>query len=230
MRFASFATLALLLLACDDTVVVQLESGRQTFDVSADSLGLTAALRDDSSGEARIASVACGPMGMCPTSGSIAITCQGGACDPEPYTIAIPVGGVLDFEVLASEARSLVRQVEAIEIQNARYTIDENTLSVDLPEIEIFWGPEGAATVDPTMGVVALGLVPPIPARDAAAGAVVLDPAGVAALSEYLVGRSRRVRFFARTRVDLAPGGPFPEGRIRVGVDMTVRMTGSIVR
>lgn len=234
MRFASRLAAVLVFLAsapgCDDTVIVQLRSGPQELDVSSDSLALPAALLDEGSGEARIASVACGPMGMCPTASSVPITCEAGVCDPAPRTIAIPVGGVIDFDVLASDARSLLRQVEAIEILEASTAVAENTLSIDVPDIEIFWGPEGATTVDPAMGVVALGILPAIPARSTEPGVAVLDPAGVAALSDYLVGTSRRVRFFARTRIDLAPGGAFPEGHVRASVDLTVRMTGSVVR
>lgn len=234
MRFASRLAAVLVLVAvatgCDDTVVVQLRSGPQELDVSSDSLALPDALRDESAGDARIASLACGPMGMCPTTATVPITCEADVCDPAARTITTPVGGVVDFDALASDARSLLRQIDAIEILEATTTAAENTLSIDVPDIELFWGPEGATTVDPAMGVVSLGVLPTIPARSTAPGAAILDPAGVASLSAYLVGTSRRVRFFARTRIDLAPGGAFPEGYVRASVDLTVRITGSIVR
>lgn len=240
MRFASrsaatlqvllSSAIALLAMGCDDTVVVQLRSGPQELDVSADAVALPTSLRDDTAGDPRIASVPCGPMGMCPTTDTVAITCQADVCDPAPRTLSMPVGDVVDFDVLAADARSLVRQVEAIEILEATYAVAENTMTIELPDVEIFWGPEGASTVDPAMGVVALGVIPAIPARSTDPGAAVLDPAGVEALSDYLVGTARRVRFFARTRIDLAPGGPFPEGSLRASIDLTVRITGSVVR
>lgn len=234
MRFASRLAAALFVLSlapgCDDTVVIQLRSGPQALDISADSVELPTSLRDESSGAARIASLACGPMGMCPATATVPITCESGVCDPAPRTIAAPVGDVVDFDVLAADARSLVRQVETIEILEATTAIAENTMSIDVPDVEIFWGPEGATTVDPAMGVVALGVLPTIPARSTEPGAAILDPAGVAALSDYLVGTSRRVRFFARTRIDLAPGGAFPEGFVRASIGLTVRITGSVVR
>lgn len=230
MRSFSAFFLLLVTVGCDDTVVVQLRSGPQEVEVGATALSLPTQLRDDASGTPRIASVPCGPMGMCPSSASIAITCEAGVCDPAPVSIAVPAGDVVDFDVLAADARSLIRQVDAIEVIEGTYVIRENTLSIDTPEIEVFWGPAGATTVDPGMGVVALGTLPPIAARSTEPGALVLDPAGVAALSDYLVGTSRQVRFFARTRVDLAPGGAFPEGHLVLAVDMTVRITGSVVR
>lgn len=217
-----------LLAACDDTVVVQLQTGPQRFEVSASALALPAALEDASSGT--IASVPCGPMGMCPSSASVAITCEAGVCDPAPRTLSGPVGDVVDVDVLASEARSLLRRVDTIEVVEASYQVGANSLTVDLPETEVFWGPEGAADVDPAMGVVRLGVVPPLPAGSVDPGTVALDPVGVAALSDYLVGTSRRVRFFARTRVDLAPGDPFPAGSAAVLMDLRVRITGSLVR
>ncbi|MDQ3037476.1 MAG: hypothetical protein M3Y87_34090 [Myxococcota bacterium] len=219
---------SVLLVACDDTVVVQLQTGRQPFELGTSSLALPTALRDDSGAAPRIAVVSCGPMGMCPSADAVPITCEAGLCDPAPRTISTPIDQVVDFDVLAADARSLLRRVETIEVLEARYEIVSNTITIDVPEIEIFWGPEGANDVDPAMGVVLLGVVPPIPARSSVPGMVALDPAGVGALSDYLVGTSRRVRFFARTRVDLAPGGAYPEGSIQATVDLRVRITGSI--
>ncbi len=220
----------LLLAACDDTVVVQLQTGPQRFELDTTSLALPTALRDESSGVARIASVSCGPMGMCPTADEVPITCEAGICDPSPRTVSAPLGEVVDIDVLAAEARSLLNRVDTIEVLEARYEIAASTISVDLPEIEIFWGPEGATDVDPSMGVVAIGIVPAIAARTSSPGTVVLDAAGVAALSDYLVGTSRRVRLFARTRIDLAPGDEYPSGSLQASIDLRVRITGSLTR
>ena len=41
---------------------------------------------------------------------------------------------------------------------------------------------------------------------------------------------SRRVRFFAQTQVDLAPGDPLPEGSVRASVNATIRAVGRLVR
>lgn len=217
-----------LLLACDDTVVVQLQTGPQPFELGTSGLALPPALREETEGGARIATVSCGPMGMCPSTEEVPITCEGGVCDPAPRTISTPIGDVVDFDVLAADARSVLRRVETIEVLDARYEIAASTITIDVPEIEVFWGPEGATDVDPATGVVRLGVAPPIPSRSSAPGSLTLDAAGVGALSDYLVGTSRRVRFFARTRIDLAAGDAYPEGDLQASVDLRVRITGSI--
>lgn len=217
--------LALLLVGCDDTVLVQLRSGPQSFDVDADALAVPAALEDP---PGTIASLACGPMGMCPTSEAVPVTCEAGVCDPAPRTIGAPVGDVVDVDALVADAVEVLGTVETIEVMEAEYALPRNELTFDLPEIEIFWGPEGAVAVDPAMGVVQLGTIPPIPAGSTSSGAVALSAEGVGALSDYLVRTSRRVRFFARARVDFAPGDPFPAGSARITVDLAVRVTGSL--
>jgi hypothetical protein len=228
MRFASVLG-ALALAACNNSVVVQLRTGPQTFEVSTTDLMLPEAARD-SADRTRIASLPCGPGGLCPASPEVPITCEGGVCNPAAVTISAPIGAVVDFDVLTASARELVRHIDTIEILEATYEIPMNTLTFEVPPIELFWGPEGAVDVDPSMGVVALGTMPAIPAGSTTGGAIALDGPGVAAMSDYLVHTSRRIRFFARTRVDLEPGGPFPEGSLRISVDMLVRITGSIVR
>lgn len=232
MRSSSVLALlaALMLAACDDTVVVQLQTGPLPFELGTSGLALPDALRDDSGAEPVIATVSCGPMGMCPSTAAVPITCEAGVCDPAPRTLSAPIGDVVDVDVLASEARSLLGRVHTIEVLEASYVIASNSITVDVPEIEVFWGPEGATDVDPAMGVVRLGVVPPIAARSSLPGMLTLDAEGVGALSDYLVGTSRRVRLFARTRIDLVPGGAYPSGGMEMSVDLRVRITGSITR
>jgi hypothetical protein len=229
-RAAIVLAWALLPAACDDRVVVQFQTGPRQFELSAAMLGVPSVLREDASGGARIARIPCGGGAMCPTAGGIVVTCEDGVCDPAPRTLSVALGEVIDFDVLASDARSLVRRIDSIEVVAASYTILVNTLTIAVPTTEVFWGPESAVDVDPSMGVVRLGVVPELPAGSMASGSVDLDPAGVAALSDHLVWSSSRVRFFARTRIDLAPGDPFPEGTLRVAVDFRVRIAGSTVR
>lgn len=216
--------------ACDDTVVVQLQTGPQRFELDTTSLALPTVLRDDSSGVTRIASVSCEPTGLCPSADAVPITCESGICDPSPRTLSAPLGELVDIDVLAAEARGLLNRIDTIEVLEASYEIASNTLSIHVPDVEIFWGPEGATDVDPSMGVVAIGVLPAIAARTSSPGMVVLDPAGVSALSDYLVGTSRRVRLFARTRIDLAPGDEYPSGSLQASVDLRVRITGSLTR
>jgi hypothetical protein len=108
------------------------------------------------------------------------------------------------------------------------YTASPNSLSVAVPDIEIFWGPEGAAGID-APGVARFGTIPGLAAGTAQAGEMAIDAAGSAAMSDYVLGVSRRIRFFARTRVDLAPGGPIPSGGATLTVNLSVRAIGRIV-
>jgi hypothetical protein len=229
-RFASSGLALLALAACDNSVTLQVESGPQDFEVSTSSLTLPEQLRDDTSGTARIATVDCSGTGICPSTGSFAIECAAGVCDPAPVQMDAALGDVVDFEVLVSEARTLVRHIDSIEIVSGSYAIDLNTASIDVPDVEIYWGPETAAAIDPSMGVTRLGTLPGIPAGSTDGGQLVIDAAGSAALSDFLVDTSKRVRFFARTRVDLAPGGPFPTGAVQGSVNLRVRVVGALVR
>jgi len=205
---------------------VNFRSGQLLFGVSSTQLSLPNELR---SPEGRILEVPCGPMGMCPMAAEVTIGCEAGVCDPAPRTLSVPVGDVVDFDAYSADLRELFREVDTIEVRQIDYAVTLNTLTVDLDRIELFWGPEGAIDVDPAMGVTPLGSVPVLQARTTPAGQVELDGAGNAAMGEYLVSTSRRVRFFARTQVDLRPGDPFPEGELTVAVVLAVTATGQVI-
>ncbi len=218
---------------CSNTASVTFHTGPVSLQMSAADFALPTVLRDDSTMPATVASIACGPMGMCPSSpppDGVAITCESGVCNPAPHTITGPVGDVVDFDSLSSDLRTLFTQVDRIDVDDVSYAVTLNTLSVDMPEIDIFWGPEGAVDVDPAMDVMRLGLMPPTAARSTGTGTMQVDPAGEQALSNYLVNVSRRVRFFAQTKINLEPGQPFPEGSFQASVDMTVTAQGQIVK
>lgn len=221
------AVLALvpLLGSCDGTISVTFQTGPQEFAVSTDQLMIPMELRDGD----RIATVMCGPMGLCPPSDEVTITCEADVCDPAPKTIS-GVGGVIDVDALLAETREVgLRVVDAYEILEVAYDVQQNTLTVPTEPIEIFWGPAGATAIDPMLGVQPFGTVPAIPAGSMAGGQVVLDAAGTQALSDYLVTQGQQIRFFARTSVDLDPGDPFPEGSLRVSVNATIRAVGALV-
>jgi hypothetical protein len=163
---------------------------------------------------------------MCPTFDPIAVSCVGGACDPDATTVTVPAG-VVDFDDVTSELNTLFTVVDRIEITGIDYAIQRNTLNLDLEPMEVFWGPEGAVDVTPEMGVHRLAVVPAIAATTTPSGAAEVDAAGQRALSDYLVSSSRVVRLFARTRVDIAPGEDFPGGDLMAGVVLSVTATGS---
>lgn len=226
-HFAS-VVLAVLLASCGNSVVVELQTGAQSFDLSTAGLGLPSQLRDASSGAARVATIDCSMTGICPpATGDLVIACTAGVCDPAALDLTVPVGDVVDFDQLLSSAGSLLRFVDAIEITAVDYQVSPNTLTVDLPPVTVLWGPESAVATSTSLG--AIGTMPALAAATPATGQMDIDQNGSAALSDYLVHTSRRVRFFARTAVDLAPGGPFPDGMATMTVNIHVRAVGHIV-
>jgi hypothetical protein len=226
--FLLLAASSILALAtsCDGTISVTFATGPQELEVSVDTLMLPAELRDG----AQIASVPCGPMGMCPPSDVVTLSCEAGLCDPAPKTITVPVGGVIDFGVLLAEAPEVgLRSVDSYEFVSVSYDVRVNTLTNPTSPIDVYWGPEAATAVDPALGVRRFGTVPAIAVGQTGVGQMAIDAAGTQELSDYLVGGGTRIRFFAQTTVDLEPGDPFPTGSIRVAVNATVRAVGGIL-
>jgi hypothetical protein len=215
--------LLFLLAGCGDIASVSFPLTPPPFIVSSDDLGLPAELQDG----AVVASVPCGPGGMCPSAGEVTISCEASVCNPAPHTVTIDLP-VVDFDV-PDEFRELITRVDRYELENVSYDVMVNSLSFDLPAVEIHWGPEAAIDVDPAMGVHLLGQVPPTAAGVIGPGTMQVDPTGEATLSDHLVDTSRRVRFFARTQVDVEPGAPFPQGSLQVEVSLRVRAVGSVL-
>lgn len=204
-----------------------------TFDLSADALALPAGLRADGASGPILTGVPCGPMDMCPAStgaDGVSFECLGGVCDPSPKTLSIPVGDVVDLDVAAGDLRSVLAQAEQVSILGVSTNVTANTLTIDLPPVDIFWGPEGATAIDVAMGVQRLGTMPAITARTTGGGEMAIDTAGRDALSAYIVSMSKRIKFFGRTVVDLVPGGPYPEGAATVTVAMDIEARSRIIR
>jgi len=227
LRLTAALALALALASCDGTISVTFSTGPQEFEVSTAALPLPTELRDGS----QIASLPCGPSGMCPPSAEVTLECAAGVCDPAPRTVSAPVGSVIDVDALLAETRDVgLSAVDSYVFESVTYDIQLNTLTVPIDEIEVYWGPEAATSIDPALGVRRFGTVPAIAAGATGGGQVVIDGAGAMELSDYLVSRGSRIRFFAQTRVDLNPGDPFPEGSVRVAVNATIRAVGTLLR
>ncbi|HEY8430675.1 MAG TPA: hypothetical protein VIL20_19985 [Sandaracinaceae bacterium] len=230
MRFSSCFGLALalgLLAGCEGKISVTFFTGPRQLTVSSSSFALPAELDD---GAGRIASYPCGPMGMCPPSDELTIACEAGTCDPAPVTVSGPVGEVVDVYVLLIEAGEIgIREIQSYTIEEVAYEVRLNTLSFDVEPIDVYWGPESATTIDPGLGVRRVGTVPQVRAGQTPHGTLELDEEGAAALAEYLVSTSSRVRFFASTAVDLEPGQPIPQGDLTVAVNATLTAVGRVL-
>ena len=212
---------------CSNSVSLDLTSGPQTFELTAGSLEVPPSLVDPGTG--RLMTLPC-PTGVCPTTAELPIVCRAEVCDPEPLTVSAPIGDVIDFDVLLREGSVVLRVVESLEVTRVSYSVTPNSLTVTIPETEIFWGPEGAAGVD-SPGVTLIGTMPLLPAATEQDGEMAIDAGGSQAMSDYVVRTgNHRVRFFARTSVDLAPGDRLPAGAATTTVNLTVRAAGRIVR
>jgi hypothetical protein len=224
-RFASLIVFSALAACSNNAVIVELQTGDQMFDVAASSLGLPMSLEDTSSGSPRVASIDCS-MSMCPSTMSVPIQCNAGLCDPAPIAISIPVGGVVDFQMILQSAGTLLRFLDGIEIESVSYDVDPNSLTVALPPTTILWGPASATETSATL--MPIGTIPMIAAATRTMGMMDIDATGSAALGDYIVHTAEQVRFFARTSVDLNPGDPFPDGMAHITVNVRVRAIGRL--
>jgi hypothetical protein len=222
-RLASTLLLLSLSLGCKGGATASFPIGVEV-SVSADELALPDTLRD---GDV-IASVPCGPMGMCPGTAEAPVTCEADLCDPAPRTISLLVGEV-DVDELAGDVGEIFDSIDTIDIDDVTYRIERNSLTVATTELEIFWGPATAVALDESMGVRRLGTMPALAAGATGEGAVVLDAAGSAAFSRYFEDVSHRFRFFVRTTVDLEPGQPWPAGELEAAVRMAITLEGSLL-
>jgi hypothetical protein len=226
-RFASVA-LVLCLAACNNAIVVELQTGEQSFDLSASSLDLPMELRDMSD-PTRIGMAPC-PTGICPSTMEVPVECNASmVCDPSAISLSVPVGDVVDFDQLLQSAGTLLRLVDAIEIESVTYAVSGNSLTLTLPDVQVLWGP--ASATETSSNLEPIGTIPSIPAPPPSevSGMMQIDENGSADLSDYIVHTSRQVRFFARTSVDLNPGDPFPDGMAHITVNIRVRAIGRIV-
>jgi hypothetical protein len=220
------ALAAPLLASCSTPTELALFAGPLEVSFSTASLALPVGLREG----ATLRSIPCGaaPLPACPTidgADQVVLECVAGVCDPAPKTIVTPLGDVVDLDTSSGDLEGLLSTIDRIEVTRIDATVRANTLTVPTAPVDVYWGPEGATGIDESRH---LAVIPAIAAGATTIGPVVLDPAGVEGLSDHLVGVSRRVRFFGRTRVDLVPGGPFPEGALDMEVLVAVRALGTI--
>lgn len=227
-RISEIVLLAALVAAfgCEQTTTATFSVGIEAGLTTAD-FPVPEELREDTASGPVVRSVPCDAV-ACPSTPEAPVTCVAGTCDPEPLTISAPVGDPVDLDELAGDLDDVIGEIDSIEILEIRYQVQRNTLTIPVEDVEVFWGPAGAASVD-SMGVQRLGVVPSIAVGTTGEGDVMLDAAGAAGFTEYYENTAHRYRFFVRTGTDLMPGGPFPEGELDVAVTMRVRITGSLL-
>jgi len=101
-----------------------------------------------------------------------------------------------------------------IKIKKISYRVDSNTLTIDLPDIELFLGPSGA-TKKTDAGVVKFGTMPAIAAGTMPAGDVILERNAESVLGMFTQDITQPISFIAATTVRVTHS---PSGRI----DLTV--------
>jgi hypothetical protein len=106
-----------------------------------------------------------------------------------------------------------------VTVSKITYDIDNNSMNVDLPAVELFVAPQGVTTTsDPA--ATRFGTVPPIPAHmDSKDGNVALDKAGQDAFVGFAHHFGTPFVFLARSRVVVPGGTPVPMG----GLSLTVK-------
>ncbi len=224
---ASLAPLLLLaLVGCDQTTTATFNVGMEA-SLSTEDFSVPEALREETASGPRVRELACDGV-PCPSTAEAPVVCTAGICDPEPLTISAQVGDVVDLDELAGDLDDVVGEIDSLEILEVNYQVSRNTLTIPVEDVEILWGPAGAASVDAS-GVQRLGVVPAIAAGSTGEGAVQLDAAGSAGFTSYYETTAHRFKFFVRTGIDLMPAGAFPEGELDVAVTMRVRITGSLL-
>lgn len=183
-----------------------------------------------------IASLPCSPgaagdaacMAPVPASGNgsdVVLHCStAGYCDPDPYPFVQDLG-VQDFSSLAS---SHVSVLDRLELARMDLTVDANTANVAVPSFEVRWGSESSSAMQLDTTTQRLATVPMIAVGQTGVIDVTLDDAGLAALTAYLHGTSKKARFFLRSNLDVNPGQPIPSGSMMVTVGFIVRASGQL--
>jgi hypothetical protein len=214
--------------ACSVPAIVDVPA-RFNYEVSAMRVTVPQELRDSTT--MRVRSIPCMGDANCPQLGGTApaIRCIESACDPDPVAFAL-ASDVIDLGAQPAVQR-YGDHITRVEVRRLGVTAVSQGLQNAVGPTELYWGPDTAPSFDGP-GVQRLGTLPVVQLAEGETTMLDadLDPTGVAALSDYLIGTSRRIKIFARPSIDLAPGGPLPMGQVTLQVEMLVHVEGQLVR
>ena len=149
---------------------------------------------------------------------------EAGQPSPQPQEIEVFIAAPFD---LAAESPDLQDRADKGLFTNLRlvsftYTLENNTLSQDLKNIELALGPEGSE--DPNASeTVLLGLIEEIKAGDSAGGEGTLETANLAALSQHLF--NLQFSMMQGVKIRLEAGDIIPSGSVTIKSTITVVMT-----
>jgi hypothetical protein len=169
--------------------------------------------------EATLPAIDCGGQPTVCADGVAAVcaadTCSG-ACGGETCEVVVQVSlwNTFDLAAESPELREIDGQpLVSVTIERVWYTIDENTLDVDSPELTVYAAPQDVMSPgDPKAQEV--GVIEPIPAGERPEGEVVLTPDGQRILSETMRDYGTPFNLIVGSQVELAAGDPIPTGRM----------------
>jgi len=144
-------------------------------------------------------------------------------------TVTYPVDVLQDNDFVTKIERRAVVIVRAIDVA---YTVPANSLTFDVPEIQISVGPAGSsASSDP--GVVPVGTTAPISAAEtfgdpAARHLIIADGSAARSFIEQSIMNKRTLLFIATFSPRLEAGAAIPDGSLQL--DLAPRLTLGVPR
>jgi hypothetical protein len=162
-----------------------------------------------------------------PTMASVQVGCDASTdlCFAEAHATALyPVDILQDDDFVTKVERGSVVIVRALDIA---YTVPVNTLTFEVPQIQISVGPAGsAAATDP--GVVPVGTTSAVSAGQSfgdsgARHLVISDSSAARAFIEQSIMNKQTLVFIATLDPRLAAGAPIPAGTLQL--DLLPRLT-----
>jgi hypothetical protein len=148
------------------------------------------------------------------------IVCQAGAC-----TALVPVSThqMVNLSQEVPRLRGLTSLVN-VNIEAIRYTVSNNSLNVDLPEVEIFLAPDGVTDASDSRARK-FGTVPVIPAMMNPSGMIRLQPDAADVFTMFTSDLSVPFNFIARTTVEVRSGSPLPNGGLDIAITGTMSVS-----
>jgi hypothetical protein len=215
---AACLALALLTSGCLDTSV-SFPVTRELAFSSSDLPVIESFQETDAQGVIVVPELACTNVMQCPSHPAINVECNAdGLCDPVATSATIAVQDVDLREVM-----DRFSVVDSIALRGVEYAVLTNTFNVDLPAVEVYWGPAGLASID---GAMRLGSFPALRFGETPMGRVELDSVGSAAMNDHLANVSNQFRLFLEATIDIDPGDRFPQGAFMANVQFEIRASG----
>lgn len=226
MALASAAPLTVVLgcgLISSDIATVSFDLPPKTYSFDTSQAGWKGAT---SSAFATVPAIPCAADADCcaPAIAAAGIDCSTLICDAPTQACAFAVTvesppQTIDLKQEAPELSSFGNQsVLDISVSKLSYDVNQNTLNVDLPPVDLFLAPQGTtSTADPA--AVRFATVPAIAhGVTLTGGDIPLEPAATTAFENIGMHFGTPFVFLARTRVVVPGGTPAPMGALTLTV------------